>query len=485
MNAAALALPTPLPVTGLPAASEQPAGLPTAVPALLPTDTVAQAAMLLRAACRRGQLEDASAAARIALRSATPQSPHQALLRCLAQAHPALMVAPEEDRLYLLRDADGSPLGLLRLRDSGAVTAATPCPTANPVRWQLRDGNLDLCDGTGQVQTRFALCGQFGGDMAGEPGGAIDGERLYLGESLGTGQLRLLQELRCTYTRLRLLDPELADPFCSLFDARALVSAPLPARPALLLAGPHAGSAALRQALNRSIGIFIDGELLQPRAIHLAEGELPAAGAGALFALRDKDPAWFARMMMNRSHDGAGRDLAAVPVRGFTLATLHSSAVLDWAIAEPRLRIVHVVRSNLLAQFADILADQPGAAAAEHDGAGLCFEPERFIRFVDMQRRSAADLRQRLVRRNADTVEVDSSRLNAATLDELVDFLSDGAAAAAAAAPALAPAPADGTGMAPRRVIARFDNPEDVARCLADLGCPGWAEVEGLLPDIG
>jgi hypothetical protein len=470
MNAAALALPTPLPVTGLPATSEQPAGAAAAAPALLPTDTVALTATLLRAACRRGQLEDASAAARVALRSATPQSPHQALLRCLARAQPALMVAPEENRLYLLRDADGSGLALLRLRDNGRVTAAAPCGVAG---WQLRDGNLDLCDAAGLAQTRFALCGQSDAASSGETGG----ERLYLGESLGTGQLRLLQELRCTYTRLRLLDPELAGPFCSLFDARALVPAPLPERSALLLAGPHAGSTALRRTLNRCAGIFIDGELLRPQDIALAEGVLPAAGAGALLALRDKDPAWFARMMLNRSHDGAGRDLASVALRGFTLAPMHSSAVLDWAIAEPGLRIVHLVRSNLLAQFADILAEQSGAASC---GAGLYFEPERFIRFVAMQRRSADDLRQRLVQRNADTVEVDCSRLNAATLDALVDFLSDGAATAPA------PDSNDSNDDAPpRRVIARFDNPEDVTRCLAALGCAGWAEVEGQAPDIG
>jgi len=447
MNAAALALPTPLPSPG---ALAQPAP---------PADCVAPTATLLRAACRRGQLEDASAAARKALRGSVPQSPHQALLQALAQAQPALMAAPEAHRLYLLRTEDGSALGLLRLRDDGTVVGAGHAGTT---RWQLQDGDLVLCDAFGRPAVRFALCGERGG------------MRLYLGESLADGAPRLLQEQVCTYSRLRMLDPELIGPFCGLFDAQALVPADLPQRPALLLAAPHCGAQALRQALNRSAAIFIDGELLQPQAIVLAEGALPAASVGALFEVRNKAPAWFARMMMGRSHDRAGRDLTDVPVRGFTLAPMHDSAALDWAIAEPRLRIVLALRSNLLAQFADILADQAGAVDS---GAALHFEPERFASFVGLQQDCIARLRQRLMQRDGDTVQVDVSRLNPATLTDLVDFLSDGSAAAPAAGDMATPAPG--------RVIDRFDNPEAVHRCLSRLGQPGWGEVEGAVADLG
>ena len=60
-------------------------------------------------------LDDASAAARVALPLAVPHSPHAAMLQALAAVHPTLMTAPEERRLYLLRGADGvarvEPLG--------------------------------------------------------------------------------------------------------------------------------------------------------------------------------------------------------------------------------------------------------------------------------------------------------------------------------------------------------------------------------------
>ena len=44
----------------------------------------------------------------------------------------------------------------------------------------------------------------------------------------------------------------------------------------------------------------------------------------------------------------------------FHLAPGHSRPALDWAIGEPDLGIVHVVHSNLLAEFADILAEDNG-----------------------------------------------------------------------------------------------------------------------------
>lgn len=451
MNAPALALPrlSPVPAPQTPLA-------PAAGLALHADNCVEQTALLLRLACRRGQFEDASAAARVALPLAVPDSPHAALLGALAAAQPTLLVAPEESRLYLLRRADGTVAGQLRLRDNGRLGLNPP---AGLQGWTLRDGCLDLLDPAGHTGARFTLCGHR------------DGRRLYLGQTDIDGAPLLLQEQGCTFTRLGALDPELAPPFCSLFDADALVLADLPASPALLLGATHSGTTRLAALLNQQAGVFFDGELLHPQAIRLAEGAVPAAAAATLHTLRAKDPAWFARVVMGREHDSAGRDLAAVPVRGFTLAPQHSGVALDWAIAEPALRIVFVTRSNLLAAFADSLGDQPGQAGQPP----LHFEAERFGRFVEMSRRAQDALRERLVQRNADTVEVDGSRLNAATLHELMGFLTD-------TAPADLPAPAAPTAPA-QRVIERFDNPDLVAACLAALGRPGWAEVEGSVPD--
>ncbi|OGA99836.1 MAG: hypothetical protein A3E25_01165 [Burkholderiales bacterium RIFCSPHIGHO2_12_FULL_69_20] len=457
MNAPALAMPTPLPAAGLQSLAAPTQVAPVAGLALLAATCVEQTAELLRLACRRGQLEDASAAARTALPLAVPHSPHQALLRALGEAHPTLMVAPEERRLYLLRQADGRSLGVMRLRDNGRVGPTAP---AGAARWTLRDGNLELCDEQGQTRSRFMLCGERAG------------LRLYLGESLADGAPQLLQEVRCTYARLSLLDPELVDPFCGLYDVDAMVPADLPAGSAVLLGAPHSGVDRLAEVLNRQGAVFFDGELLHPQAIGLAEGLLSPSADATLHAMRAKDGTWFARMMLGRSFDAMGRDLTAVPVRGFTLAPSHHPAALDWAIAEPALRIVHVVRSNLLAEFADILASQGSGAPT---AARLHFEPERFGRFIEMKQRYLDGLRQRLVQRNGDTVEVDGSRLNANTVAELTGFLTDSTDLAGLAG--------DGASASGTRVIDRFDNPELVLPCLRALGRMGWLEIEGTQAD--
>ena len=470
MNSVALASPLtqPQPFLGQPAVpASPPPGASEAGLSVTAANCVALTASWLQAACGRGQLEDASAAARIALPQAANGSPHEAMLRMLALAQPALMTAPEEHRLYLLRGPDGHQQDLLRLRDNGRVGAASARSGASPMvsgtawaSWQLRDGNLELSDAAGSTHTRFALCGQQGGP--GVP------KRLYLGEALADGAPRVLQEVNCTYARLRMLDPELAGPFCSLYDIEELAPAELPSRSALLLAAPHCGAEALTDALNLTREMHFDAELLSPLGIALADGPLSAHAAGTLYSVRAKDPAWFARMMLARSHDGAGRDLQSVPVHGFTLAPAHSGAALDWAIQEPALRIVYLVRSNLLAEFADILTAHSGA------WFGLLFEPERFSRFVEMKQRSNQALRERLIARNGDTVEVDASRMNAATLMELRGFLTDQPARHDAADLSIA--------LSAGAVIERFDNPDAVQDCLAALGQSHWAAIEGLLP---
>jgi len=483
MNATALAMPPLPPALGLQHDAAAPPVARIGGLALLAATCVEQTAEALRWACRRGQLEDASAAARTAMPLAAAHSPHWAMLRVLAQAQPTLMVAPEERRIYLLRSADGTACGLMRLRESGRIGRVGPMDdmgdmgdmgridhlgrmglgqAAETVRWALRDGDLELCDALGRVSSRFVLCGERAG------------LRLYLGEQLADGTPQLLQEVRCTFSRLSLLDPELADAFCGLYDADALVADDLPAKPALLLASPHSGADQLASVLNRHGEVFFDGEPLHPQAIHLAEGRLAPNLATTLHAIRQKDAPWFARMVLGRTVDSAGRDLSVVPVRGFTMAPAHHKGALDWAIAEPALRIVHLVRSNLLAEFADILQAQSSAPAGTAS-AGLHFEPERFARFTDMKQRYLSSVRSRLMQRNGDTVEVDSSRLNAATIAELMGFLTD------------TDPPRDGVVEAPapraRRVIERFDNPEAVLHCLQATDRLGWAEIEGTVPD--
>lgn len=455
MTAAALALPTPLPTSGLLAPAAPVAVAPVAGLALLATNCVEQTAELMRLACRRGQLEDASTAARIALPLAVRNSPHEAMLRALGETHALLMQAPEERQLYLVREADGRATGVIRLRDNGHIGLKA---VVGAQRWALRNGNLELCGASGEALARFVLCGERGG------------LRVYLGESLTDGAPCMLQEVRCTYDRLSLLDPELADPFCGLYDVDAIVPAELPERATVLLGAPFSRAIALAQALNETGDVFFDGELLHPQAIGQADGMLSPAASATLHAMRAKDSPWFVRMMLDRQHDAQGRDLAAVAVRGFTFAPSHDPAALQWMLNEPKLRIVHVVRSNQLAEFADILASQTGAPEKLH------FEPERFGRFIEMKQRYLDNVRKGLMARQGDTVEVDGSQLNALTMAELQAFLTDNPEPAtlnAQAVPVLA-----------QRVIDRFDNPEAITPCLRALGCLSWADVEGSSRDV-
>ena len=148
MTAAALALPTPLPTSGLLAPAAPVAVAPVAGLALLATNCVEQTAELMRLACRRGQLEDASTAARIALPLAVRNSPHEAMLRALGETHALLMQAPEERQLYLVREADGRATGVIRLRDNGHIGLQA---VVGAQRWALRNGNLELCGASGEA----------------------------------------------------------------------------------------------------------------------------------------------------------------------------------------------------------------------------------------------------------------------------------------------------------------------------------------------
>ena len=84
----------------------------------------------------------------------------------------------------------------------------------------------------------------------------------------------------------------------------------------------------------------------------------------------------------------------------------------------------------------------------------LHFESERFGRFIEMKQRHLDNLRAHLRQRNGDTVEVDGSRLNQATVAELLGFLTDVTDPASISCEAVP--------VSAQRVIDRFDNPESV-----------------------
>ena len=413
-----------------------------------------RAAEALRQACRDGDMARASAAAAAAMPTVELQAPRVGLLQAVAGAQPAVMATPGENRLYLLHRMNGAPMALLRLRDNGLISASGGSELA---RWSLADGQIELHGRDGRPSSRFMLAGT-----------QADGARLYLGESLQDGSLHLLSEVDCTYSRLRMLDPELAGPFCGLYDIDQMVPAELPAQPVVLLATPHTGAQRLLRLLNAHPYAFIDGELLHPQFIGLYGGELRSDEAGALYSVRAKDPRYFARMMMNRSHHSDGRDLRALPLRGFTFNPMHSRQAFDWVIDNHDIRVVNLVRDNLLAEYASIVAG--GADSPRRPR--MPFEPERFERFVDMKRRYQAMVRDRLAQRSGAWAEIETSAFNRDNIQSLLSFLNG--------TPSNAPLPIGSlTRQRVERPIERFDNPEAVRQSLARLGAEHWADGEG------
>ena len=416
-----------------------------------------RAAEVMRQACRNGSLAEASAAAAAAMPTVEPHAPRVGLLHALVQAQPAAMVAPGENRLYLLHRMNGAPMALLRLRDNGLISASGGSELA---RWTLADGQIELHGRDGRASSRFALAGE-----------RADGQRLYLGESLQDGSLHLLSEVDCTYSRLRMLDPELAGPFCGLYDIDQMVFADLPPQPVVVIATPHTGSQRLLRLLNSHPHSFVDGELLHPQYIGLYGGELRSDEAGALYSLRAKDPMYFSRMMMNRSHHSDGRDLTQVPMRGFTFNPMHSRQTLDWVMDTKPIRVVHLVRDNLLAEYASLVAG--GADSPRRPR--MQFEPERFERFVDMKQRYLGMLRERLDKRSGAWAEIETSAFNRDNIQALLSFLNG--------SPSNAPLPVSSLARTrTERPIERFDNPEAVRQCLTRLGAEHWAEGEGPAP---
>jgi len=463
-NALAQALPDTLTATAAPARRRAASARQNAVaqPEFDPADLAntqdddlrfETATEAIRQAIRQGDLRSASAAAAAAMPTMEPMAARSSLLQALANATPAPMTTPDENRLYLLHRLNGAPMALLRLRDNGLVSASGGSEIA---RWTLVDGQIELIGRDGRPGSRFSLAGER------------NALRLFLGESLRDSTLHLLTEVRCTYARLRMLDPELAGPFCGLYDIDQMVPAELPATPVVVLATPHTGAQRLLRLINSQPQVMIDAELLHPQHIGLYGGELRSDEAGALYSVRAKDPMYFARLMMGRSHHLDGRDLSPVGVRGFTFNPMHSRQAFNWVMDTPQVRVVHLVRDNLLAEFASVIAG--GADSPRRPR--IPFEAERFERFVEMKRRYLGMVRQRLEGRQGAWAEIETGAFSKPNIQALMGFLTDRLAEVNLPVSSL-------TRQRVERPIERFDNPEAVRQCLARLNREHWADGEG------
>jgi LPS sulfotransferase NodH len=415
----------------------------------------------IRDACVARRFADAAQAARAALPHCEAGSVRESLMRLLAQARPGAVDAPGEDRLWMLQRLDGTMVALVRLRDNGEVANGAH---ANESRWTLRDGHLLLCAPNGQPTTAFTL------------GGRHQGRRVFAGLFMDSLTVHVLTEVDCAYSQLRSLDPELTGAFASLFAPDQLATPPLPAQPAVLLAAPRTGSHLLLNLLNSSGRVFFDAELLNPVQISMFGHNVRPEEAGALYSLRANDPVHFLKVMLARSHHSDGRLLDGVPVRGFKLFPQQSERALAWVLAEPAMRIVHLHRANLLAEFSSLLVAYAGGhwvgGPSTLKARRIAFDDQRFLRFVEMKRRALGRLRERLAVRGGDVAEIEYSAFSHTSLNQLLSFLLRGQPSDVAMS---------ALGLQQQLnecVIDRFDNPADVHRCLAAIGHEDWAGIE-------
>lgn len=445
------------PMTPPQAAAAAVAAAPAATPD--PAAMIDAAEEVVREACVSRQFEAVVEAARLALPSCTPGSPRETLFKRLAKAQPAPAAMPGEHRLWLLQRLDGSLVGLVRLRDNGEVYGANH---TNESHWAVRGDHVLLCAPGGQPTTAFSLSG------------TAEGQRVMVGLFMDSRTVHVLSEVDCHYSKLRMLDPELVGPFGSMLPAGTMPGS-LPAQPAVLLAAPRTGSHLLLNLLNSSGRVFFDAELMNLVTISVFGQNLKPEEAGALYALRSNDPVAFLKAMMTRSHHVDGRRLEDVAVRGFKLFPHQSHAAFDWVLAEPSMRIVHLYRENLLAEYSSLLV----AYAEGHWVGGpaslrskrIRFEAARFQRFLDTKQRYLDDVREKLAARGSDVIEIEYSAFSRQTVNQVLAFLTRGPSDADLDALGLQRQLAD-------RVIDRFDNPDDVMRCLAQLGQERWADVE-------
>ena len=123
----------------------------------------------------------------------------------------------------------------------------------------------------------------------------------------------------------------------------------------MLLAAPRTGSHLLLNLLNSSGRVFFDAELMNLVTISVFGENLKPEEAGALYALRANDPVSFLKVMLSRSHHTDARRLDDVAVRGFKLFPHQSHDAFDWVLGEPSMRVVHLYRENLLAEYSSLL----------------------------------------------------------------------------------------------------------------------------------
>jgi LPS sulfotransferase NodH len=164
-----------------------------------------------------------------------------------------------------------------------------------------------------------------------------------------------------------------------------------------------------------------------------------------------------------------------VPVRGFKLFPHQSPQLTRWALAEPDVKIVHLWRANLLAEYSSLLL------ALEHGHwvggpqnlkqQRVEFDAPRFLRFVAAKTAHLDRLREQCARREGGFVEIEYSALDRTAVERVLQHLGVEGGGAQMSSLGL---PRQGA----ERVIDRFADSDAVMRCLQTIGREAWAGVE-------
>ncbi len=419
----------------------------------------------LVAICRGDVADTVPAAAAAACRLSAGMSgvsPAQASLwRELAAAKPASAEAIAPGAVWMMRRGDGSFIGTCRLGEGGRVGLY---PHPNESRWRLDNGVLRLQTPQGETTTEFRLALSTNGRLC------------FVGLFCDGSTLHVLSQIDCEFGRLVMADPELAG--CHDFTVEPKSSSAWDAgiQPAVLLAAARTGSHLLLNLLNSTGRVFFDAEIMNFGKISVFGHDLPIERSAHLNRLRADDPADFARVMLSRSYHLDGRRLDDVRVRGFKLFPEQHPALARWAIADPSIRIVHLFRGNLLAEYASLLTAMEnghwvGGAQSVKTPQRIDFDAPRFLRFVAAKTAHWSRLREQCARREGGFVEIEYAGIDRAGIGRVLRYLGvedDGAEMSSLGLPR----------QGAERVIDRFAQPDAVMRCLEAMGQEQWAGIE-------
>jgi LPS sulfotransferase NodH len=426
--------------------------------------TTEQVLKRLVAVCRGDVIDTVSVVAAAAGCVRDVSAAQASLWRELAGAKPAPVEAIDPGAVWMLRRGDGSFVGTYRLGEGGRVGLY---PHPNESCWRLDQGVLRLQTPQGETTTEFRLAL------------SSQGRRCFVGLFRDGSTLHVLSQIECAFSRLVVADPELAG--CHDFTTAPPVSSgsgwDAGIQPAVLLAAARTGSHLLLNLLNSTGRVFFDAEIMNVGKISVFGHDLPIERSAHLNRLRADDPAAFARVMLGRSYHLDGRRLDEVRVRGFKLFAEQHPALARWAMADPSVRIVHLFRANLLAEYASLLTAMEhghwvgGAQRPQPQPQRIDFDAPRFLRFIAAKTAHWSRLREQCARREGGFVEIEYAGIDRAGIARVLQHLGVEDNGAEMSSLGLPRQGAD-------RVIDRFADPDTVMRCLEAIGHEAWAGVE-------